>query len=990
MINTPISTTCIEIEQARTNNLKSLSCSIPHGQLTVVTGPSGSGKSSLVFDVLFAEGQRRYLESLSSYAKQFLDRVEKPDVEAIRNILPAIALEQKNGVKNARSTVASITDCTQLLGKLAEHLGQRSCQHCGTEALSPVNPLTVARFLVQHFAASTKLLLTVSVPFATTQHSDESLFPALLQRGYFRFLSDATTGTLFSVETAEVFTNQALPTVLDADTTELLVDRVVIKASSEERLVQALEAVQQLMAYPTLTRWTLWLQVPQADVVGYKPIAFTSHYACLACGTPAEPLTDKQFNYLNPEGACPRCEGYGRAIGIEETKIIPNPALSLAEGAVHPFETPSNAEIKALFLAQARRQGIPTDVPYRALSDTAKQWIWHGNANSEVDTSLTLLWDNGIYPGIKPFFEYLETKRYKMHVRVFLAKYRGYHTCPLCEGSRLRPSVLPVILAGHTIVEWLNTPLQEVQTWLTVYTLPPQWQPVLGYTYQALQQRIACLNAVGLGYLTLNRAVRTLSGGEAQRVNLSAMLGSELTETLYVLDEPTIGLHAKDTQQLMDVLKALVDLGNTVVLVEHDSTVMQQADYLLDIGPNSGEAGGELVFAGTFNALTASDTITAQFLQHPPSRAAFVEEDPTASAVLPSTAVPSADGWMQVTGAIGNNLKNVTLRLPKQQLIGVTGVSGAGKSSLIMETLYGQYCLSQGRIPSFEVLPCEGLTGLDAFADVVVIDQTPPARSLRSNPATVVKVFDDIRTLFAQTPKAVALGITAGDFSFNSEGGRCETCQGLGFVTVDMQFMADVRLTCPDCDGKRYQASVLSVELAGKTITDILAMTINEVASFFKAYPKIRRKLAPLQALGLGYVRLGQSTTTLSGGEAQRLKLATYLPEEGTTVKKPCLFLFDEPTVGLHLRDVAVLAKALRRMVTAGHSVIVIEHHLELLHWAADWLVDMGPCAGEHGGQVVYSGSYSGMRASFRAGKLPQSVTAQWLFEQEPVAVTAV
>jgi excinuclease ABC subunit A len=982
MIETPICTTCIEIEQARTNNLKSLSCSIPHRQLTVVTGPSGSGKSSLVFDVLFAEGQRRYLESLSSYAKQFLDRVEKPDVEAIRNILPAIALEQKNGVKNARSTVASSTDCTQLLGKLAEHLGQRSCLNCGAEVLSPVNPLTVARFLVQHCTENTKLLVTVSVPVATQQ--DKVLLPALLQRGYFRFLSDATTGTLFSVETAEVFTNQALPTVLDADTTELLVDRVVIKASSEERLVQALEAAQQLMAqYPTLARWTLWLQSSTASV--YQPTSFNSDYACLACGNPAEPLTDKQFNYLNPEGACPSCEGYGRVIGIEETKIIPNPALSLAEGAVHPFETPSNAEIKALFLSQARRQGIPTDIPYRALSDTAKQWIWHGNASVGESTSLNTLWDEGIYPGIKPFFEYLETKRYKMHVRVFLAKYRGYHACTVCEGSRLKPSVLPVLLAEHTIMEWLNTPLHQVQTWLATYTLPPQWQAVLGYTYQALQQRIACLNAVGLGYLTLNRAIRTLSGGEAQRVNLSAMLGSELTETLYVLDEPTIGLHAKDTQQLMNVLKALVDLGNTVVLVEHDSTVMQQADYLLDIGPNSGEAGGELVFAGTFNALTASDTITAQFLQHPPSRAAFVEEDPhngSGGGVVPSTAVPSADGWMQVMGATGNNLKNVTLRLPKQQLIGVTGVSGAGKSSLIMETLYGQYCLSQGRIPSFEVLPCEGLTGIDTFADVVVIDQTPPARSLRSNPATVVKVFDDIRTLFAQTPKAVALGITAGDFSFNSEGGRCETCQGLGFVTVDMQFMADVRLTCPDCDGKRYQTSVLSVELAGKTITDILAMTINEVASFFKAYPKIRRKLAPLQALGLGYVRLGQSTTTLSGGEAQRLKLATYLPEEGTTVKKPCLFLFDEPTVGLHLRDVAVLAKALRRMVTAGHSVIVIEHHLELLHWAADWIVDMGAGAGEHGGQVVYSGSYSGMRASFRVGKLPQSVTAQWLFQE--------
>jgi excinuclease ABC subunit A len=958
MLNTPIASDFlyIEIDQARTNNLKSLSCSIPQQQLTVVTGPSGSGKSSLVFDVLFAEGQRRYLESLSSYAKQFLDRIEKPDVESIRNILPAIALEQKNGVTNARSTVASVTNSTQLLGKLAEHLGQRTCTHCGSHHLSPTNPLTVARHVINHQPEKTKLLLTLSIP--ANHPETEMLVKNVFQQGYFRFLTDAETGTIASVQSVE----DALTVKHVDENLTLLVDRIMLKATTEgeERLVQALESVTKLLAQEAfLSQWTLWRQAPEAKT--YTPLHFSSGYGCLDCGTPALPLTDKQFNYLNPEGACPQCEGYGRAIGIEESRIIPNPNLTLAEGAIHPFETPSNAEIKHLLLTKAKRQGVAIDVPYHALSDEAKHWVWHGLPNITAED----LWNYAEYPGIQPFFNYLETKRYKMHVRVFLAKYRGYHTCTQCNGGRLKPEIQSVMLGNYSIQAWLNTSLHQLAQWLETFEIPTAWQDVLTYTFNAFKQRITCLNAVGLGYLTLNRAIRTLSGGEAQRVNLSAMLGSELTETLYVLDEPTIGLHAKDTQQLMDVLQQLVALGNTVVVVEHDATVMQQADHILDIGPNSGEAGGELVFSGTYKNLLQSNSLTADFLNNPPSRVSFFTE--------PS---PPPSEWISITGAIGNNLKNVSVKLPKQQLVCVTGVSGAGKSSLVLETLYGNYQLEKGNIPSFEVLPCESLTGMESFAEVVLIDQSPPARSMRSNPATVVKVFDDIRTLFAQTAKAQALGITAGDFSFNSQGGRCETCQGLGFVTVDMQFMADVRLVCPDCDGKRYQTSVLSVELAGKSITDVLEMTINEVATFFKAYPKIRRKLAPLQALGLGYVRLGQSTTTLSGGEAQRLKLATYLPEEGVSVKKPCLFLFDEPTVGLHLRDVAVLVKALRRMVTAGHSVIVIEHHLEFLNWAADWIVDIGPEAGENGGAVVYCGRFEEMR------RLPpsQSMTADWLF----------
>ena len=949
----------IEIDQARTNNLKSLSCSIPQQQLTVVTGPSGSGKSSLVFDVLFAEGQRRYLESLSSYAKQFLDRIEKPDVESIRNILPAIALEQKNGVTNARSTVASVTNGTQLLGKLAQHLGQRTCTHCGSSHLSAINPLTVARYLMAHQPEKTKMLLTLSIPAAHPE--TETLVKTIFQQGYFRFLTDAETGNIQSVQSAE----EALSVPAIEGDFQLLVDRIVLKATPEgkERLVQALESVTKLLAQDAfLSQWTVWHQTPEAK--SYTPIHFSGSYGCLNCSTPAQPLTDKQFNYLNPEGACPTCEGYGRAIGIEAGRIIPNPNLTLAEGAIHPFETPSNAEIKQVLLAKAKRQGVAIDVPYHALSDEAKHWVWHGTPNVTAED----LWHYAEYCGIVPFFEYLETKRYKMHVRVFLAKYRGYHTCTNCNGGRLKPEIQSVMLGEHRIEAWLNTPIHQLSQWLKAFKIPTAWQEALTYTFDALKQRITCLNAVGLGYLTLNRAIRTLSGGEAQRVNLSAMLGSELTETLYVLDEPTIGLHAKDTQQLMDVLQQLVAFGNTVVVVEHDATVMQQANHILDIGPNSGEAGGQLVFSGTYKALRQSNTLTADFLNNPPSRESFFTE-PT---------LPPSD-WITITGATGNNLKNVSVKLPKHQLVCVTGVSGAGKSSLILETLYGNYQLEKGIIPSFEVLSCESLTGMESFAEVVLIDQTPPARSLRSNPATVVKVFDDIRTLFAQTAKAQALGITVGDFSFNSEGGRCETCQGLGFVTVDMQFMADVRLVCPDCDGKRYQSSVLSVELAGKNIAEVLEMTINEVATFFKAYPKIRRKLAPLQALGLGYVRLGQSTTTLSGGEAQRLKLATYLPEEGVSVKKPCLFLFDEPTVGLHLRDVAVLVKALRRMVTAGHSVIVVEHHLEFLNWAADWVVDIGPEAGEKGGEIVYSGSFGGMR------NLPpsQSMTADWLFRSD-------
>jgi excinuclease ABC subunit A len=888
----------IEIRGARVNNLKNIDCDIPHERLTVITGPSGSGKSSLAFDTVYAEGQRRYIESMSAYARQFLQRIEKPDVDAVRHVLPAIALEQKNGVKNARSTVGTATEVTDFLRLLFATEGQTMC--CGQPVIHHT-PQTVAEWLAAQPAKS-RWLIEAAIPAAAV--------PTALEDGFFR--AD------INGETVDLNTQPPLP-----DTVQLIIDRVVLPVAPERLLRSVGQAFE---------RGPLSL----VNVQEGTRITFPTGFACLVCGTAHPKPTANLFSFNSPLGACPACEGFGRVMGLDLEKIIPNKGLSLAEGAIHPFTTPANRELWVALLAEAPRHQVRTEVPWRELTDTERAFVLNGS---------------GAYEGVRPFFDWLETKKYKVHVRVFLAKYRGFEDCPVCEGSRLRPEAGRVWVAGRTIHQLSTLSIHALRDFFAGFTPQEASQRLVA----EIQHRLDYLEAVGLGYLTLSRQVRTLSGGEAQRIHLSSALGTALTDTLYVLDEPTVGLHAKDTGQLLGILRQLTAHGNTVVVVEHDPEMILGADTVLDLGPSGGDAGGHVQFAGPVHEL----------LHHPTS--------PTAQALktrrlLPPNPLP-ADHFIEVIGASGHNLKHLTVRFPKNRLVCVVGVSGSGKTSLVKHTLFAHAVRERGE--TMDALPVEAIVGLDSFAEVVMVDQSPPGRSARSNPATYTKAYDDIRALFGESRKASVLGISASDFSFNTAGGRCETCEGMGTVTIDMQFMSDVTVVCQDCKGQRFNPQVLSVDLYGRNIFDVLTMTVEEALQFFKTHARIRKKLMPLADIGLGYLRLGQSTSTLSGGEAQRLKLASYLRNEKLA---PCLFIFDEPTTGLHLRDIHLLVSAFRRLLEAGHSLIVVEHNLDFIA-QADHLMELGPEGGAGGGILLAEGPPSAVAAH------PASVTGRFLAE---------
>lgn len=902
----------IDILGARTHNLKNITCHIPHRQLTVITGPSGSGKSSLAFDTLYAEGQRRFLVSVSAYVRQFLERLDKPDVDDINHILPAIALEQKNRIRNARSTVGSATEMVDYLRLLFVALGQVTCSICGPAAVYPT-PQAMAG-VIQAWPSGTKLM--VLAPVSTAMVSPEQLVPL----GLFRVWHE---GALHELTAKSTWAEFGKP-----QTMRLVVDRLVVEERlTEERLCESLQKALELNdAEVQVVR----LDQPQ------DPITFLTRFRCPHAEGPFPEVTPAFLSFNSPIGACPTCEGFGKIIGLDLDKVIPNKSLSLEAGAIHPFSTPANADLQAAMVAACQAKGIPTDVPYMDLTEAQKRVVLEGNKDFE---------------GVYPFFEWLETKKYKVHVRVMLAKYRGYYPCPTCHGSRLRPQALQVRLLDKSIDDCCQMPIRDLKPFLETVdtTLEPAQRQLTQRIRRELQSRTQYMIDVGLGYLTLSRQARTLSGGESQRIHLSSALGSALTETLYVLDEPTVGLHAVDTHRLMTVLNALKQLGNTVVVVEHDPEVMALADYIIDLGPGGGHLGGHVVFAGPGSALSsATDSITAQHLFDIDTRQA--------------TPLPASTGEMTLVNARGHNLKQLTVTLPKQQLVCLTGVSGSGKSSLLHQTLYANYQQLQGRELTLEALPVDELVGFDTFEDVVMVDQSPLGQSKRSNPVTYVKAYDDIRQRFAKTRQAQAMGITASHFSFNSDQGRCATCHGLGEVVIDMQFLADVSVTCPDCRGQRFLPSVLGVTYQGKTITDVLSLTIEEALAFFADDTALKNKLKPLVDIGLGYLSLGQSTSTLSGGEAQRLKLASYLAEsssrKGTTKRGATLFLFDEPTTGLHLADIGRLVHVMRQLVAVGHSVVVIEHHLDFIR-QADYVVDLGPGGGDEGGQIVAQGSIS-------------------------------
>jgi excinuclease ABC subunit A len=945
----------ILVSNARQHTLKNLSCSIPHQTLTVVTGPSGSGKSSLAFDTLYAEAQRRFIESMSTYARQFLARLDKPDVDDIQFLLPAVALEQKNTVRNARSTVGTITEIDDRLRTLFATVGRVRCGQCGGWVAAHTPEDVLASLAAQ--PNGSRLWLLAPVPWQENQAQQQHQH--LVAQGYPRVLQPPA-GT-DKAPTAVDITAMAPEAVMpEADGhVWAVVDRLTQKASpvDEKSLARRRESVRAGLALGG-QRLRVWNQThnTQED--------FWTAYGCPRCLRAETRPTPQHLSFNSALGACPSCEGFGRAIQIAPEKVIPNPQLSLQQRAIHPFSMPGAYELQTALLKDAKKHNIRTSVPYAQLTDAERDFVWHGAPGKAV----------GRYEGLTAFFDYLESKKYKVHVRVLLSQYREYVACPACAGSRLKPEAQRIEIDGHSLPQLASMPLGQLAAWASQRlpeVLTPSQQGLTARLRQDLSSRLETLMHMGLGYLSLARQMRTLSGGEAQRIHLGTALGNRLTDTLYVLDEPTVGLHARDTRQLLGVLRALRDDGNTLLVVEHDPDVILAADYVLDLGPQGGEAGGQLLYAGDVPGLLASTSApTAQALRLAEASAA----DPLPADAAAPPASSKTHEPVIIRGARGNNLRNIDVHFPTDRLVCVTGVSGSGKSTLIKQTLYAGYQHSKGEDLDLERAPCEVLEGLARFSDVVLVDQTPMARSSRSNPATYSKMYDEVRELFGGSNAARMLGRTARDFSFNIPGGRCETCEGLGTLTIDMQFMADVTVVCDACRGKRFTPEVLSVTYQDKTIDDVFQMTVQQAMGFFnrpdKKQEKIRDRLQPLLDLGLGYLRLGQSTATLSGGEAQRLKLAGYLtPVRG---QKPYLLLFDEPTTGLHLTDISRLVGVLRRLVAAGNAVVVVEHNLAFIR-QADYLLDMGPEGGDGGGWVVASGTVADVMAC------PDSVTGACL-----------
>lgn len=924
----------IELRGVRTHNLKCVDCAIPRGRLTVFTGPSGSGKSSLAFDTLYAEGQRRYTESLSTYARQFIERLERPPVDHVANIQPALALRQHNDVSNARSTVGTVTEINDHLELLFTHAGEVRCPECD----EVVRRDTVATGLeaLGRLEEGARLVLVAPVPAPVVEHRP-TLFKQLVADGY---------GRVYLGGEAVDLDGEGVEAAMGLDELPVIIDRIVLKHEGLMRQSEAIEAAFALGKGRVLVfRWK-----EQAPT-----IRLDRGFRCNGCDREFTEPQPALFSFNSSLGACPTCTGFGKTIGVDFRKVIPNDRATLEGGALAPLETPSYARVKSRMLEGARERGVPVDLPFRLMSREHQRWVREG--------------DGGKWYGIRGFFERLEQKQYKTSVRVLIARYRGYDLCPTCEGARLSYDAQCVTVAGATLGDLWAMRLEELLVWFRGLDLGGMQRRV-AIVVEEIMHRLIFLQQVGLGYLTLDRQSRTLSGGEMQRIHLTASLGRALTDTLYVLDEPTAGLHARDSMRLLRVLKGLRDLGNTVVVVEHDPEIILGADHLVELGPGGGERGGEIVWSGSREAFEAADTLTRHALNRPLD-APRAEVDLARGGAL--FAEGEAQEWFGVVGAREHNLEEITVRFPCRRLSVVTGVSGSGKSTLMHQCLVNNWKRSRGT--GVDAGAIERLEGMDQFEDVVVMSQGAIGRSARSNALTYTKAYDDVRRLLSSTARAAELGLSAGDFSFNTKGGRCERCEGMGSIVVEMHFMPDVEITCPECQGKRFTERVLGARWEGKNIHDILEMTVQEGADFFRDHRGISRKLRPLLDVGLGYIRLGQSTSTLSGGEAQRLKLATYLAEgQKSGGTRPVLLIFDEPTVGLHLKDVEVLLGALRQMTALGHTIVAVEHHQEFIA-EADYVVDLGPDAGPRGGQVVATGTPREIAAH------PDSVTGACLRE---------
>src|SRR5579863_807572 len=912
----------IRVERARTHNLKAINCRVPHRAVTVVTGPSGAGKSSLAFDTIFAEGQRRFVESMSTYARQFLDQMERPPVDAIDNILPAVALEARNAVRNARSTVGTITEIHDVLRLIFTHLGEVACPHGHGRARAFT--AEEAALDLAAGAAGDPFLLVARVP-RPPRHADDAL-AELIRQGFNRRLAAAG-------EVARMEPGERWPAALDP--LPLVLGRFPAHAEAAARVLATIEEGYRLGGGRVEAHH---------GQAGARAGTGVRHYSrdlgCPACGEGVRRPTPPLFSFNSPLGACPACQGFGRVIGIDRERVIPDPRRSLAERPIAPWNTPAYEELYDGLLAAARRRRIPTDLPWAELPATAREWVWSGT---------------GRFVNLADFFTWLEQRTYKVHVRVLLARYRSYTPCPECGGARLRPEALAVRLAGETLPALGDMSIEQLRAWLGTRRWTARQREVASHLLEELAERVEVLHRVGLDYLSLNRQARTLSGGETQRVHLAAALGSGLTTTLYVLDEPTIGLHPQDSGRLLSLLRDLAARGNTVLVVEHDRTLIRGADHIIDLGPAAGERGGFVVVEGPLAAILAcEDSLTGRYLRQRPRTPArqhvarFRREQGWDSLDAELEALPR----VVIRGARAHNLRGIDVELPLGALVAVTGVSGSGKSTLIENVLYGTYQRARG-VVDVDPGDCDGLAGLEGLADVTLVDQRPLGRSSRSNPVTYIKAYDEIRKLFAGTVEARRTGITATHFSFNVERGRCPTCQGTGVTEVDMQFMAPVTVPCETCQGRRFRPDVLAVHYRGRTIAEVLELTIDSALGFFADQSRLCKRLRSLAEVGLGYLRLGQSTATLSGGEAQRLKLASFLDRSASEGKR--LFLFDEPTTGLHLADIDLLYHTLRRLVQRGDGVVVVEHSPDLIA-RADWVIDLGPGGGVHGGEVLYDG----------------------------------
>jgi len=920
----------IQVERARTHNLKGIDCRVPHQAVTVVTGPSGAGKSSLAFDTIFAEGQRRFVESMSTYARQFLDQMERPPVDAIHNILPAVALEAKNAVRNARSTVGTITETLDVMRLLFTHLGDVGCPRGHGPARS-YTPEEAAEELVAG-AAGDSFTLVVRLP--RPKRGSEDALGELIRQGFQRRLQKD--------EVVRMEPGEKWPAKLDP--LPLVLGRFPAKPESATRILDTLEQGYRMNGGRVEARGTAAVRL------------YSRELSCAVCGEAVRRPTPALFSFNSPLGACPTCQGFGRVIGVDRARVIPDPRRTLSERPIAPWNTPAYEELYGELLAACRKKKIPLDVPWQDLAENDREWIWSGS---------------GSFTNLEEFFHWLEQRTYKVHVRVLLARYRSYNPCPDCGGTRLQPEALAVKLEGRTLPELSALSVEQLRSWLRERQWTPRQREVAGYLLDELAERVEVLHRVGLDYLTLDRQARTLSGGETQRIHLAAALGSGLTSTLYVLDEPTIGLHPQDSERLLSLLRDLAARGNTVLVVEHDRTLIRGADHVIDLGPAAGEHGGRVVVEGTIDEILASEeSLTGRYLrERPPTQARrhmarFRREQGWDTLSDELSSLPR----ISIRGARAHNLKNVDVDFPLGALVAVTGVSGSGKSTLVENVLYGTYQRSRG-VVDVDPGECDRLEGLEGLVDVTLVDQRPLGRSSRSNPITYVKAYDEIRNLFAATSDAKARRITSAHFSFNVERGRCPTCQGTGITEVDMQFMAPVTVVCETCQGHRFRPEVLAVRYHGKSdekgdgksgaknISEVLDMTVDTALEFFADQKRLCKRLRVLLDVGLGYLRLGQPTSTLSGGEAQRLKLASFLDRPAAEGRR--LFIFDEPTTGLHLADIDLLYHTIRRLVQRGDGVVVVEHSPDLIA-RADWLIDLGPGGGVHGGEILYSGPLEG------------------------------